>query len=304
MKTVIYLDELLLVNFLIAAFLLPGTGLLCGASCRTPRIVCGAVLAAASSLLLLAPRLPFALQLAVKALCAAACVRAAFPYRGMRPFLQACAWYLALNLTLAGLVTARLMAQSTPLLQTNNLMLYLNVSPLLLLGCVAAVYSILRLVLWCFERPRPGAAATLGFQVLESRVSVQAFCDTGLAIGGELAGLPGVMVACGAVQDQLPQALAQYLAEFFASAPPGGLPLPQPDWKLRLLACETAAGQGIFPAVPAYDVWLRQNGQRQACGKAMVIFCKGGFPYGCGAAYGPDLAAAAAAQECKGGTTV
>lgn len=304
MKTVIYLDELLLVNFLIAAFLLPGTGLLCGAACAPPRIACGCALAALSSLLLLVPRLPFALQLAIKALCAAGCVRIAFPYRGLRPFLQACTWYLVLNLTLAGLVTVRILTQKPPYLQINNLVLYLEVSPLLLLGCVAAVYMILRLVLWCFDRPRPGMADTLRFCILQCEITVQAFYDTGLAISTGPSGLPGVMVAHTAVQKQLPAELMQYLADFFADPSSGMVPLPDAAWKLQLIACETAAGQGILPAVPADDLRLTQNGQLKTCSRAIVIFCKGGFPYGCDAAYGPQLTAVAASPECKGGTLV
>ena len=86
MKTVIYLDELLLVNFLIAAFLLPGAGLLCGAGCRPRRIAAASAVAAAASLLLLAPKLPFAVQLLLKAGCAAVCVAVGFGARQPRQF--------------------------------------------------------------------------------------------------------------------------------------------------------------------------------------------------------------------------
>lgn len=301
MKTVIYLDELLLVNFLIAAFLLPGAGLLCGAACSFGRITAGGCAAAAASLLLLAPRLPFGIQLAVKALLAAGCVRAAFPYRGLRPFLRLCAWYLVLNLALAGVVTAFIVTRNTPGLQTNNLTVYFDVSPLLLLGCVAAVYGVLRLILWCFERPRPGLTAALTFELLGKRINVEAFCDTGLSAGDPCSALPGFMVSLDAVQTQLPAALRGFLQSFFAAAPPGVLAEPDMAWKMRFIACETAAGRGLFPAVPVQDLTIRQNG-RLHCGRALAIFCPHSFACGCGAAYGAELAASAesAAEKERG----
>ena len=58
MKTVIYLDELLLTNFLAAAMLLLCTGLLCARQCSGLRLLAGSAAAAAFSLGILLPELP------------------------------------------------------------------------------------------------------------------------------------------------------------------------------------------------------------------------------------------------------
>ena len=50
MKTVVFVDELLLVNFAAAAALLLGAGLLCGRSCTGLRLCAGSAAAAASTL--------------------------------------------------------------------------------------------------------------------------------------------------------------------------------------------------------------------------------------------------------------
>ena len=55
MKTVIYLDVLLLVNFLAGYFLLMAAGLLSGCAARQLRLLAGAGLAALSALVLFAP---------------------------------------------------------------------------------------------------------------------------------------------------------------------------------------------------------------------------------------------------------
>lgn len=285
MKTVIYIDELLVVNFLIAAFLLPGAGLLCGAACSAKRIAAGAAAAAASALLLLAPKLPFLLQLLVKAGCAAVCVCLTFPGQSPRGFLRLCAWYLLLNLTLAGVVSGLILTGGASGMETNNLTVYWNLSPTLLLACVTAVWLILRLLLWCFERPRPGTGETLRLCLMESEIAVQAFCDTGLVLPQLSPGRGGVMVSFPAVRQQLPPEIAAYLGRYFSG---GMLEPPQPEWRLRFIACVTAAGRGVFPAVAADRVELTQNG-RACCSRALVIFCDQSFPYGCGAAYSTEL---------------
>ena len=50
MKTVVFVDELLLVNFAAAAALLLGAGLLCGRSCTGLRLCAGSAAAAVSTL--------------------------------------------------------------------------------------------------------------------------------------------------------------------------------------------------------------------------------------------------------------
>ena len=82
MRTVIYLDVLLLVNFVVGAAFLLAAGLLCGACCSPLRLVGGAGAAAVSSLALLAPTAPWPLALTYKGMSAALCVAAAYGWQG------------------------------------------------------------------------------------------------------------------------------------------------------------------------------------------------------------------------------
>ena len=104
MKTVIYLDSLLLVNFVIGYFLLRAAGCVCGAPPRWPRGCLGAALAAVSTLILLAPPLPLWAQFLYQGGSALAITAAAFGWQGVRLLLRRAAWYFGMNLALAGLV--------------------------------------------------------------------------------------------------------------------------------------------------------------------------------------------------------
>ena len=100
MKTVIYLDELLLTNFLAAAALLLGAGLLCARQCSGLRLMAGSAAAAAASLGILLPELPEPAAFLYKVFTCCAAVAAAYGVPGLRNFVQLCAWYLLLHLLL------------------------------------------------------------------------------------------------------------------------------------------------------------------------------------------------------------
>ena len=102
MKIVVYLDILLVTNFIAGYFLLRAAGWLAGASCPALRALAGAALAAASTLILLAPALAAPLNFAYKIFTAALVTLAAFGWHGLRPFLRAGTWFFVLNLGLAG----------------------------------------------------------------------------------------------------------------------------------------------------------------------------------------------------------
>ena len=135
MRTVIYLDVLLLVNFVVGAAFLLAAGLLCGACCSPLRLVGGAGAAAVSSLALLAPTAPWPLAFTYKGISAALCVAAAYGWQGARNTARLTAWFVLLNLTLTG-------ALFLPGAACNNLSFYLPVSPGLLLASTAGVAAV------------------------------------------------------------------------------------------------------------------------------------------------------------------
>ena len=197
MKTVIYLDELLLTNFLAAAALLLGAGLLCARQCSGLRLMAGSAAAAAASLGILLPELPGPAAFLYKVFTCCAAVAAAYGVPGLRNFVQLCAWYLLLNLLLCGAVLL-------PGVQSANLCVYLPLSPGRLLLCCGAVLAVLRGVLFCFGRAGTRCFAAV-LELEGAALSVQAFCDTGFSVQDPLTGQAVVLVYYPAVRSALPQ---------------------------------------------------------------------------------------------------
>ena len=180
MKTVIYLDELLLTNFLAAAMLLLCTGLLCARQCSGLRLLAGSAAAAAFSLCILLPELPGAAAVLCKVFTCGAVVAAAYGVPGLRGFVRLCTWYLLLNLLLCGAVVL-------PGVQSANLCVYFALSPGRLLLCCGAVSALLRVVLFCFGRAGPRSVAAV-LELDSAALPVQALCDTGFSVQDPLSG--------------------------------------------------------------------------------------------------------------------
>lgn len=238
-KTVIYLDVLLLTNFALTLLFLLAAGLLAGVECRAGRLLLGGAAGAASSLALLAPEAPDAASLLYKVSTAALTVAAAYGWPGARCFARLVGWFCAGNLLLAG-------ALLLPGAQTNNGCIYLPLSPGALLagagGVVLAVQGVLR-----FLGRGGGQVFPARLTVADTALDVRAFCDTGFSVQEPLSGRTVVLVRFGAVQSRLPPALGTYLEQHFA----GAAPLPIPALGVRLVPCTTVAGHCILPAVPA-----------------------------------------------------
>lgn len=211
MKTVVFVDELLLVNFAAAAALLLGAGLLCGRCCTGLRLCVGSAAAAASTLALLAPPWPAPLAILYKIASCCGVVAVCYGVPGARSFARLCGWYAALN----GLL------------------------------CCAGVYALLRGLLAVFGRPQRGCFAAV-LHLAGAAVPVQAYHDTGFTLQDPLAGRRVVLVQYPPVRSRLPAPLRETLDSWFAAgaAPPPGL-------GVQFVPCAAVTGHCLLPAVPA-----------------------------------------------------
>lgn len=204
-KTVIYLDVLLLVNFLVAYFLLQAAGLLSSQHAAFSRMVCASGIASLSALILFAPELSYPAQILYKILTACAVVGVAFGLQGLRRFVTAVCWYAALNILLAGLGIAVILRTGTPLLQTANLTVYLRISPVVLLLLSAASCGAVWLVLH-FSGSTPQNTRTIGieFELCGAPVRLRATLDTGCHLKDPVTCLPVLLISWPAAKGRLP----------------------------------------------------------------------------------------------------
>ena len=276
---VLYIDQLLLVNFAAAAAFLLVAGLLAGVRCTGPRLVLGSAFGAACCLVLLAPALPWPAALLYKGATGAACAALTFGWPDARVFLRLCGWFLTLNLLLTGAAAA------LPGGHAANLTAYLDITPGRLLLAVAGVYLGVRALLRFLGKPGQ-AAVPAQLELLGVRMDVLAFYDSGFTLADPVSGRAVVLVRYDAVRSALPAGCQKSLDGALGRTDA----LPDPDLGLRYLVCGTIAGRTLLPAVPGAVLTRRAGGRTWREEGLLAAFCTGGAGEGWTLLLGSGLA--------------
>lgn len=275
LKTVIYLDVLLIVNFLAAYFLLLAAGLLSGQRAGFIRMIPGSGAAALSSLLLFAPELPYVAQILYKVVTALIITAIAFGWRSKRRLITAACWYAALNIALAGLVLLVILQTGTKLLQTGNLSVYLRVSPLLLVILSGVCCFCVEMGGRFFARRQP-TAETVGLELELGGmiIHLRAALDTGCHLKDPITCLPVLVVSFPDAKNRLPQTVRQYLADWFAGHASG---TPPSGTRLRLIPCDTASTQSLLPGFAVREIGMITSHGVLGLGRSAVAFAPQSF---------------------------
>lgn len=296
MKTVIYLDVLLLVDFVIGYFLLRAAGMLTGTPLHFSRALLGGAGAALSSLILLAPPLPMSMQIGYQLLTALIIARVAFGWRSWATLLRQTLWYGLLNLLVAGLVLLAIQRWGVAALHTNNLAVYFNLSPLTLLLAVLSVYLCIRLGVLLFGEPPPTQGWNLCLELPSKQLAVNACLDTGFLVQDPLTGGPVVLVSLPGVQARLPQTLSEFLNAYFAGIEPADV-----SFSVRLVPCRTVTGQQVLPGVEVRKLRLVRDRQKLEACRVTVAFTQQSLAAGeYDALFGRDLLAHCTKQKKEG----
>ncbi len=267
MQGVIYADMLFFVNALIGYFLLRGAALLAGRIAQDWRIFLGAAAAGASSLLLLLPPLPAWLMWGTKIGSAVLIVFISFPVSSVRGFLKCSFWYVFLNIALSGVVFAAVYYGGSKNIRTNNLAVYFNVSPVLLIVCITGVYLTVQLCTWAMGRPEGKKTVAFTACLAQGKISGEALVDTGFSVRDPITGTPAFLLSFPSVKAMLPEALHRQLAMYFDEGvmETGGTPM-------RLIPTQTAAGIRALPAVRVQELRLEEAGKKRVCTQVCAVF--------------------------------
>ena len=215
-------------------------------------------------------------------------VWAAFGFRGIRRFLCAVFWYATLNLLLAGLALLVITQTGAPFVETNNLAVYLRVSPLVLLALAGVCCLAVELALRFLGRAEP-PAETIGveLELCGAKVCLRAALDTGCHLKDPITCLPVLLVSYPDAETRLPQPLREFLDAWFGGDPPAEPPDGLP---LRLIPCTTAEQAALLPGFAVGRIGLISPRGVMPLDRTAVAFSRQSFgSEKCEALYGSDF---------------
>lgn len=240
---VIYIDVLLLVNFIVNYFLILGACFFTKEPVRRGRFALAALLGSALSLVLLLPPQPLAAALLIKLAGSALLALASFGFRGLRCFLRGTAALFLSSALFAGAIAGLAVWSRSDALVSRNLGVYIDLSPTALIAAAAAIYLLLCLYDRLFKRP--AAAPRLVEAELPrpggGTVRLRLLPDSGKQLTELVSGREVLVLrqsCAGALLDEAQQAAARAVAG-------GGVP-DAGCGALALVPYRTVRGDGVL----------------------------------------------------------
>ncbi len=234
----VYIDVLIILNVYINYFLLRTSAKLTHSPLKTWRCIAASFYGSLFSLLMLAPRLPVPVTLAVKSAAAVTIVIAAFGAHSPARIAKNTAAFLAANFVLAGAVYAVYSWFKPCSLHFANSYFYIDFSLLLLLITTAALYGAVSLLRRITDRERPLVSRVL-IRVGSRIIGLDGLADTGNALVDCFTGRPVMICA----RENIGKVSA----------------------RMRLIPCATVSDSGVMPVFRPDEVIVvnTETGERK-----------------------------------------
>lgn len=262
MKPVVYVDILILVNLLVNYFLLLTVRGFLHVPAGRGRVFLGALAGAFGSLVIFLPQPHWSIGLLYRLAISAVMVLVCFFPVSRRLFLKLLGLLYLASFGFAGFMLALwAMGQSSGLLMNNGI-LYLPVSPLLLLILAVAAYVVMAL-LRRFTGPREPKNRFCTLHITHGGKQVQ-LCgkiDTGSTLQEPFSHKPALVVEKTAVLSLLPQCLLR-------DAPPSGW-----DSGIRMIPYHAVSGAGYLPGFVPDQLEITADGERREVSGCWLAVC-------------------------------
>ncbi|MCL2754924.1 MAG: sigma-E processing peptidase SpoIIGA [Oscillospiraceae bacterium] len=196
-NNVIYIDLLVMINLYITFFLIEATGAFLHRKLKTRRLVLGSLAGGLSSLIVLLPPLPLAVNAAIRIAAGVAIVLIAFGYRRKEGYvlLKNLLFFTIINIVFAG-VTLMLWLFAAPLgMEWSGGFVYFDISLPLLIVTTAAAYGLIRLLRFFLDvRGAADKQYRIEIELGGKTAVLPAIADTGNALTDFFSGLSVVVV--------------------------------------------------------------------------------------------------------------
>ena len=260
MEKDIYVDILLVINYLVNLLLLTGTAKIAGRRPRGRRIVAAALWGAVCSLTIFLPPTPLWLSLGEKLLVSASVVLIAFRWLSGRVFAKELLLFFAVTFCFAGVLLGLWFTLRPQWMTYYGGVVYLDISSFTLLVSTVAAYALLE-ILWRLLRrgPSPQDILPVSMTLGPRSVALTGLVDTGNALREPFSGTPVIVCSLEDIAPLLPHNTVAALSRGdFAKGlwDGGGLPL-------RGVPYGAVGAKGLLPAFRGDKLTIGTGPDRQ-----------------------------------------
>jgi len=259
MQTNVYVDILLVINYIINMLLVLCVAKLAGRTPQRRRIVAAALFGSACSLTIFLPFYGVFVSVITKLFIAMIMVRICFSYIHWKNYLFELALFFGVNFFFAGVMLGIWLAFTPSGMVYYNGIVYFDISSVVLIVTTIAAYLILSLVSKLTRRGRLEAdiyPVTVYFR--DKAVALSGLLDTGNALCEPFSGTPVIVCGIGDVAPLLPgDALESLRSKAYLGEGAGKCAVP-----FRLIPYEHVGGGGAIPAFKADKLVIQKDNDR------------------------------------------
>jgi len=267
----VYIDILICVNLIINYLLLSAAAFYTHCEISVKRLILGSAVGAVCSLCILLPVLPVAADILLKVLSSLITVYSAFGYKKKRTFIKLYAVFILSTFIFGGIVTALCFLFSPQNLFFKNSVVYIDISPVLLI-----IYSVLCYFIFKGIYHLTGNyEASDSFCILTvfnggNILRVTAKIDTGSSLKEPFSQMPVIVIGRNTAQSITPIEIVEYetvrTLEYRKSIN-----------NIRFIPFTTVGGKGIMPCFKAEKVFVNDD----PCTKsAYIALCRDDYIQG------------------------
>lgn len=236
----IYIDVLIILNIYVNYFLLRITAKLTGSPLKPFRCIAASLYGSLFSLLILAPKLPIAINLIIKLAAAITVVTAAFGVHGKVRLIKNTAAFFGANFITAGAIYAAYSWLKPSFMHFSNSYFYIDFSLLLLIVATAVLYFIVSLLRRMYDKtPIDGFSVII--RLKDRILRIDGLADTGNSLTDFFSGKP--VIICS--QNDI-----------------GNIPN---DVRIRLIPLSTVTGSSLMKLFSPDEILIinKTNGERK-----------------------------------------
>lgn len=266
MKQVVYLDVLILLNFVVDYFLLLGTKKLNRAEPRLRRMLLGAIVAAICSITIFLPSENPLLCTLYQISTALIVVWATFGFGSLSRFLRLCASFFGISFAYAGVMFALWIAFRPGGMVIQNGIVYFDISPMILLLSTLLAYLVILLIRRLSVRNELSQRTVdLDVSLEGKQTTLRALVDTGHTLNDVMSNAPVVVAEYDEVDSILPDECRILYREGNITDVPQNF-----EKRFRMIPFTTISGPGMLPAFRADEVIVHQQHQNKTLSACVV----------------------------------
>lgn len=224
---------------------------------RYRRMVLGSVVGAFSSFVIFLPPMNEFLSMIIRLVTAFVVVFATFFPTSRKSFLKATAAYFLITFCFCGACIAFFMLFSPPVAIRNGAV-YIDISPIMLVGIISSCYIIIRIICRVTGRSMP-SREICRITVKHNDISVEliAKTDTGNTLKEPFSNLPVIVVDKSNIEMLLPSEISDYLAQTVTVSGNSC------DYisGIRLVPYNSVGGEGLLPSFKPDLIKISLNGK-------------------------------------------